>query len=368
MEYIDGFRQPQAAASLRRRIEDVARQVLSQRSSVRIMEVCGTHTMAIAKNGIRGLLPEGVELLSGPGCPVCVTDAGFIDTAIELAEKGVIVVSFGDMLKVPGSKSTLAKCRSQGGDVRVVYSPMETLAIAKRNPEQEIAFLAIGFETTAAPVVSIVEAALNRNLQNVSLLTAFKLVPPALEALALDKDIRIDAFLLPAHVSAIIGARAYEPVLSKYRIPGVIAGFEPLDILFGLCGILDQLSLAEARVENQYSRVVKDEGNKRAQSIMEKYLQAIDAPWRGIGVIPKSGLALRQEYSCFDAEKRHGVEIKPGRVSSKCRCGDVLKGIIKPTECALFGRDCTTEHAIGPCMVSSEGSCSAYYKYSGEMR
>lgn len=364
MKYIDGFRNPAVAAAIRRRLESLAASLQSAGRSVNVMEVCGSHTMAIARYGIRGVLPANVNLISGPGCPVCVTAARYIDVAIELAQRGARVVTFGDMLPVPGSSSTLAECRAQGGCVEVCYSPLRAVEVAEAHPDREVVFLAIGFETTIPPVISIVESALRKGIKNVSLLTAFKLVPPALQALLADPELKIDAFLCPAHVSAIIGADAYRPFAGERGVPCVIAGFEPLDILYGLQGILEQLVRGEATVENRYARVVKSEGNRSAQELMARYLQPVDAAWRGIGTIPASGLGLRPEFELFDAEKRHGVTVGLGSENAACRCGEVLKGKMRPPQCLLYGTACTPDHPVGPCMVSAEGTCSAWYKYS----
>lgn len=363
MNYIQGFRDPAAAAAIRGRIEQLAAGLTPAGRQINIMEVCGTHTMAIARYGIRDILPSNVELISGPGCPVCVTPAGYIDAAIALAEKGITVVSFGDMLAVPGARSTLAECRARGGAVEVCYSPMRALELAGAHPEREVVFLAIGFETTIAPVVCLVEQAERLGLGNVSLLTAFKLVPPALHALLSDPSIRIDAFLCPAHVSAIIGSDAYRPFAEAYHVPCVVAGFEPLDILYGIQGILEQMLCGEARVANEYARVVTAGGNRKAQEIMAATLRPVDAEWRGIGVIPQSGLGLKPDYARYDAECRHGVKIEQGGENPACSCGEVLKGKMKPPACALFGGGCTPAHPVGPCMVSAEGTCAAYYKY-----
>ncbi len=364
MKYIDGFRNPAVAAELVRRIAAQGRELASRGRVAHIMEVCGSHTMAIGRYGIRALLPGNVRLVSGPGCPVCVTDPGYIDAAVELAGRGAIIATFGDMVRVPGSSSSLAACRAAGGDVRVCYSPSVAFDLAKAHPDREIVFLAVGFETTVAPLACLVDEAARGGTDNLSLLTAFKLVPPALGALLADPEVRIDAFLCPAHVSAIIGARAYEPFArGDTGVPCVIAGFEPLDILEGIRGILAQLLAGEARVENQYARVVRPDGNRSAQALMARYLEPADAAWRGIGVIPSSGLALRGEYGAFDAERKFGVTVPPGHQHAGCRCGDVLKGKLLPTGCRLFGKACTPDQPVGPCMVSAEGTCAAYYKY-----
>jgi hydrogenase expression/formation protein HypD len=364
MKYIDGFRNHLAAKAVSKEILDLAGKLAENNTEARIMEVCGSHTMSIARYGIRQILPENVRLISGPGCPVCVTDAAYIDGAVELAEKGVHIATFGDMLKVPGSSRTLADARSAGGHIHVCYSPLDALEIAGKDPSEEVVFLGIGFETTIPPVVSILKRAEAENLSNISLLTAFKLVPPALEALAEDDDVAVNGFLLPAHVSAIIGADAYRSFVDKYSIPSVIAGFEPLDILLGVKGLLEQLVEGRAELVNQYKRVVKEYGNRIALALTENYLEIADASWRGIGTIPGSGLYLREEFSHYDASKKFGVSVKGGRPDPECRCGDVLRGIIFPDECPLFNTQCTPLSPVGPCMVSSEGSCAAYYKYS----
>ncbi len=373
MKYIDGFRNPGAAAALREDIQALAAKLpKSDRTPLRqgyggqanIMEICGSHTMAIARYGIRDIVPEPVKLISGPGCPVCVTDAGYIDAAIELVRRGIMVVTFGDMLNVPGSETSLAAVRSEGCQIEVCYSPLRALELAKEMPEKEIVFLAIGFETTVAPSIAIIDQAIEQGLENLSILVAFKLVPPALAALGADPELQIDALLCPAHVSAIIGADAYKPFVGEGGVPCVIAGFEPLDILLGLKGILTQLVDGVAEIDNQYSRVVTAEGNSRAQALMNKYLEPADVSWRGIGVIPLSGLALKEEWAHYDAEKRHDIEIQVGRMNPACRCGEVIKGIASPFDCPMFGETCTPNHPFGPCMVSSEGSCAAYYKYS----
>ncbi|HUT76699.1 MAG TPA: hydrogenase formation protein HypD [Polyangia bacterium] len=364
MRYIDGFRDGAAARALVARISEAGERLRSMGRTARLMEVCGTHTMSIARHGIGRALPAGVELLSGPGCPVCVTDTGYVDTAIELARRGAIVCTFGDMLRVPGSTGSLDLARAEGAEIRICYSPAEAAAIARAEPERQVVFLAIGFETTVAPVVSLVGTARREGLRNLSLLTAFKTVPPALAALLDDPEVAIDALICPPHVSAIIGADAYRPLVERYGVPCVVAGFEPLDILYAITELLGQIAASTARLSNQYERVVRPAGNRRARELMERYLEPVDAVWRGIGVIRGSGLALRPDYADFDAVLRHGVSIGEGRPDPGCRCGDVLKGKIAPTGCPLFGAACTPAEPVGPCMVSSEGSCAAHYRYS----
>jgi len=271
------------------------------------------------------------------------------------------------MMKVPGSECDLSQIRAEGGVIQVCYSPLDALEYARAHPEKEIVFLAIGFETTTAPVIGMLHAAITQGIGNISLLTAFKIIPPAMVVLASDPAVQINAFLCPAHVSAIIGAAAYQVLVDRFALPCVVAGFEPLDIIYGLCGILRQLVHKTAQVENQYNRVVRAGGNKRAQALIAEFLKPVDASWRGIGLLQGSGMGLGEKYAEFDAEIRHGVQIELGRPNLACRCGDVLKGVINPPQCALFGKGCTPQHPVGPCMVSSEGSCAAFYKYSGSV-
>ena len=364
MKYIEGFRDPEAAKAITKEIHKLAKQLEDKQIEARLMEVCGSHTMSIARYGIRQILPKNVKLISGPGCPVCVTDAAYIDAAIKLAETDKHICTFGDMLKVPGSKRTLADARSNGGNIHICYSPKDSVKLAKNDPTNEYIFLGIGFETTMPPVISIIKEAQKEDVKNISILTAFKLVPPVLTALAEDHEVAVNGFLLPAHVSAIIGADAYNEFVNKYKIPGVIAGFEPLDILLGVQGLLQQLLDNRADLENQYSRVVRKEGNQLALKLIDELLEPADVSWRGIGTIPKSGLALRKEYAEYDAAKKFNLSIIGGKHDKRCRCGDVLRGVILPDECPLFAKACTPLFPIGPCMVSVEGSCAAYYKYS----
>lgn len=365
MKYIDEYRNSETASYLVGEICKNANTLLEKRMSINIMEVCGSHTMAISRYGIRDILPQNINLISGPGCPVCVTDAGYIDAAIELAQQGAIIATFGDMINVPGSnRRTLAKSRAEGCKIEVCYSPLSAIALAEAEPDREVVFLAIGFETTIAPIISMIDSAAEKSIKNISLLTAFKLVPPALEALTSDPELKINAFLCPAHVSAIIGAKAYEIIVKKHSIPCVIASFEPVEILLGINSTIKQMINGSPKVENDYERVVTYEGNKKAQDLFSKYLRAYDASWRGIGVIPNSGLKLKKEFSQFNASEKFKIKIKPGMPDKECRCGDVLKGKIRPFECPLYSKICNQLNPIGPCMVSSEGICSAYYKYS----
>ena len=329
----------------------------------RIMEVCGTHTMEIGRLGIRQLLPENVELLSGPGCPVCVTPASYIDALAGLALKGgVRVAAFGDLFRVPGNKLSLAQVKAQGAAVDIVTSPVAALALARRNPDQQVVFTAVGFETTIPATAAAVREAALKGIGNISFLVAHRLVPPALDALLADKELGINAFLLPGHVSAIVGEAAYA-LLAERNVPGVITGFEPLDILAGILAALIMLAEKQVGVKNAYTRVVRPGGNAAARQLAGEIYGPCDAVWRGIGSLPQSGLRLRGQYARFDAAVKFGITIDDEEMPAGCSCGDVLKGRIRPNACPLFGAACDPDHPVGPCMVSSEGSCAAYFKY-----
>ncbi|NGZ06174.1 MAG: hydrogenase formation protein HypD [Magnetococcales bacterium] len=368
MNYIEGFRDPAVAAHYRDSLARLGAELAHGGKDACFMEVCGSHTMAIARFGIRGFLPSGVRLVSGPGCPVCVTDPGYVDAAISLAEAGRIIVTFGDMMRVPGSRSTLAQARAMGYAIESVYSSATAMELARTHPDQEVVFLAVGFETTVAPVVAMLDGAIRQRIGNLSLLTAFKRVPPVLDALLVDPGIRIDGFLCPAHVSAIIGADAYRPYAATHGVACVVSGFEPLDILQGVEGLLQQRVAGRAFVDNQYNRVVRPGGNPQALGLMERYLEPVEVSWRGLGVIPASGFKLRSHLADYDACIRFGIDIPSGRPNPRCLCGEVLKGKIMPSECGLFGVACTPEKPLGPCMVSSEGSCAAEYRFASLKR
>jgi len=332
---------------------------------INIMEVCGTHTMAISRHGLRRILPCKINLISGPGCPVCVTPIDEIDKAIELAKiQNVIIATFGDMMRVPGTKSTLSKQKSVGRDIRIVYSAFDALALAKKNMDKNVVLLGIGFETTSPTIaLTIVEAA-KRKTKNFFVLPEFKVVIPPMEALLSDKDIRLDGFLAPGHVSAIIGAKPYKYITDKYKVPCVISGFEAEDVLQSIMMIIRQFNHNEGKVEIQYKRVVTYKGNLRAQQIMKKVYKTVDSNWRGIGIIHDSGLALSEKYRDFDATKKFNLKTpKYSKEPLGCRCGDVLKGYMTPKQCPLFSKKCTPASPVGACMVSSEGTCAAYYKY-----
>ncbi|MEN6566739.1 MAG: hydrogenase formation protein HypD [Veillonellales bacterium] len=331
---------------------------------LRLMEVCGTHTVAIFKAGIRQLLPAEVELVSGPGCPVCVTPNEYLDTAIAYSRQpNVILTTFGDMLRVPGSSSSLLLEKAAGADIRIVYSPLESLDIARDYPDKQVIFLAVGFETTAPTAAATVLTAARADLKNFSVLSSHKLVPPALQALLDRPGVRVDGFLLPGHVSAVIGVEPYRFLQRNFGIPAVIAGFEPLDILQSVYMLVRQLEDGAAKLENQYSRIVPAAGNPAACKLLEQVYQPADTVWRGLGMIPSSGLVLRPGYSAFDSRSKLPVVVEPASEPKGCRCGEILQGSIKPTACPLFGRSCTPDHPVGSCMVSVEGTCAAWHKY-----
>lgn len=360
---IDEFRNPVLLRSLIERISQYRDRDYT------FMEVCGTHTVAISRFGIRSAVPKNIKLLSGPGCPVCVTSQEDIDKAIELASQpGVIFTTFGDMMKVPGTKSSLAKKKAEGADIRVCYSTREALQIAEENPNKEVVFYGVGFETTAPTVAFAILEAKSRGLKNFSVFSAHKQVPPALRALLDSGEIKLDGFILPGHVSAVIGLKAYQFLESEYSMPGVVSGFEPLDVLQTVEMLIKQVNEGRAEIENQYKRTVTYEGNIHAQRAMEEVFEVSDADWRGIGTIPKSGLSISQKYEDFDASKRFEINVERSIEPPNCSCGDVLRGVKIPFECKLFGKTCTPEHPVGPCMVSSEGACAAYYRYDQYQR
>ena len=361
MKYVDEFRDPAAARAL---VEKIKRDAGD--TPMRLMEVCGTHTASISRNGLRSLLADAVSLVSGPGCPVCVTPDGYVDAAIELGHKpDVTLTSFGDMLRVPGKNSTLEKERAAGADVRIVYSPLDAVELAASTKDRQIVFLGVGFETTAPTIGGAIKAASDRGLRNFSVLSSVRTIPEAMALLAQDPEIQIQGFLCPGHVSVIIGTTPYRFLAEKYGIPCAICGFEPLDILLGISMLQRQRKDGAARVDNAYPRGVSPEGNRKAREMTMEIFEPHDTEWRGIGEIRGSGLRIRDRYAEFDAEKKLGVSVAFSRASTPCRCGDILKGKILPTDCPLFGKTCVPQEPVGPCMVSTEGTCAAYYKYGG---
>lgn len=332
--------------------------------SLRFMEVCGTHTVAIFRAGIRRMLPENIRLVSGPGCPVCVTPEEYIDQAIAYAERGAIIATFGDMLKVPGSRSSLAAAQAAGGRIEIIYSPLDSLRVAKDNPAHKIIFLAVGFETTSPTTAATLLAAQKAGTDNLYFLAAPKLVPPALTMLLADPEVKADGFLLPGHVAMVTGADAFAFLPERYNIPAVVAGFDSLSILRSILELTRQKATGKAALVNEYREVVTADGNRAAQNTTAEVYEPCDAEWRGIGTIPRSGLRIREKYAAWDIARVWPLEPTVSSRRSACRCGEVLKGIIDPLACPLFGKACVPEHAIGPCMVSVEGVCAAWYRYN----
>ena len=361
MTFGSEYRDPKVA---RRYLERLTQHTAGRATPITLMEVCGTHTMAIYQHGIRGLLPPEIRLVSGPGCPVCVTPVSYIDQAVALARRpGTIIATFGDMVRVPGSSSSLLREQAAGAQVRIVYSTLDALSLARKNPDQQVVFLGVGFETTAPTIAGAVLTARNEGLDNFFVLCAHKTMPAPMAALTADPELKVDAYLCPAHVSAVIGADSYRFLAEKRGIPCVVTGFEPLDILQGIDMAVEQIIQGQARVDIQYRRFVKPEGNRKAQALLAEVFEPCDAEWRGLGLIPDSGLRLRSAFAAFDAETALPVKVEPPREHSGCRCGAILKGQISPKDCPLFRTVCTPENPVGACMVSSEGTCAAEYKY-----
>jgi hydrogenase expression/formation protein HypD len=361
MKYLDEYRDPQLAQQLLSALHRRSRR------PVRLMEICGTHTVAIFRAGLRELLPANISLISGPGCPVCVTAAEDIDRAIWLAQQPqVTITTFGDLLRVPGSTSSLQAERSKGADVRMVYATLDALEIAREHPARQVVFLGIGFETTAPTVAAAVKQAAAEQLINFTVFSSHKLLPPAMKALLEGGEVRLDGFLCPGHVTTVIGARAYQEVAVQHQVPCVVTGFEPLDLLQGIAMLVDQLEHDRAEVEIQYRRGVSWEGNPQARRVMDQVFEPADASWRGLGCIPRSGLRLRELWRSFDAQCRFAMPSITVAEHPGCRCGEVLRGLISPPACRLFRKICTPEQPLGPCMVSSEGTCGAYFHYHRE--
>lgn len=358
MKYISEYRDRE----LVQRLAEEIRTLSSKR--LNFMEVCGGHTMALHKFGLPSLLPENIRLLSGPGCPVCVTDKRYIDRALAYSRlSGTIITTFGDLMRVPGSRSTLAKERSRGADIRTVYSSLEALEIAKENPAKQVIFLGIGFETTAPTSAAVILEAAKGGVKNFLLLSAHKVMPPAMAAL-IDEGIPINGYLCPGHVSAITGTAIYEPLTRNYGVSCVISGFEPVDMMLSLKMLIAQQEAERPAVEIQYSRAVKAEGNRKAQEMMAEVFEPRDDWWRGLGVLAESGLGVREAYRQHDAETMLAVEVEETIEIPGCICGEILKGLRTPKECALFAKTCTPSEPVGACMVSNEGACAAYYRYN----
>ena len=357
MKYLEEYRQKELVDIL---IEQINRNNSGEYS---FMEVCGSHTQAIHRYGLPDLLPDSIHLSSGPGCPVCVTDQHTIDKAVAISSlENVILASYGDMIRVPGSRKSLLDCRAGGADIRIIYSSMDVLNIAKKNPGKKIVFLAIGFETTAPSTAYAVQQAHTTHIKNLFFLSAHKIMPPAMRAV-IDEGVKIHGYICPGHVSAITGSSIYEEFPKKYHVATVISGFEPVDILQSVLMLMQQLNSKEYKTEIQYNRAVKPGGNLKAQKLMDHIFQRKDDPWRGFGIIPDSGLKLKDQYAELDAEKQFDLSIPDYNLPAGCICGEILKGKKQPEDCTLFGSSCTPNAPQGACMVSAEGTCNAHFKY-----
>ncbi len=362
---INDYRDPHLGKQLLQHVQKLAQQAAEQQGRpIKLMEVCGTHTMALARSGIRSLLGEHLQILSGPGCPVCVTSQTDIDRMLALSrEPGVIITTFGDMMRVPGSNTTLLEEKSQGRDIRIVYSPLDSLEIAASNPDRTVIFLGIGFETTIPVVAVALEQAIRRELNNFMLFSVQKLALPGVAAVLADPELKLDGLILPGNVSVIVGEGAFQFIADQYHLPSAICGFEVTDMLSGIAAILENILAGKAQVINNYNRVVTSVGNPKARELMEKYFEPLPAEWRGLGTIPATGLALRKEYSKFDTTQHFVIQVEPQKELPGCRCGDILRGKATPFECKLYGNRCNPVQPVGPCMVSSEGTCAAYYQF-----
>jgi hydrogenase expression/formation protein HypD len=361
LKHIEEYRDPKISRHLIERIKAASKH------NIRLMEVCGTHTVSIFRSGMRSVLPSTISLLSGPGCPVCVTDQREIDAFIELARlDDVIVTTFGDLMRVPGSNSSLQKESAEGHDIRMVYSTFDALKIAQNNPAKKIVFLGVGFETTAPTIAAAIWQAYQMKVDNFSVISAHKLVPPALETLMSLEDVQLDGFILPGHVSVIIGLNAYRSFFDSYAVPCVVAGFEPADILQAIAMLIEMIESGRPGLDNAYPRAVTEQGNAKAQEILREIFEPADACWRGIGMIPQSGLKIRAEYAAHDAAQQFELRVPEPKIAPGCACGDILTGKKIPPECRLYRKVCTPTDPVGPCMVSTEGTCAAYYKYHRE--
>ena len=360
MKYSEEFRDKELVQKIARRLQGLAPEPAT------IMEVCGTHTMSAARFALKSLLPPQVTLVSGPGCPVCVTDQQDLDGFLALGgEPGIILASFGDMLRVPGTDTSLEKQRAAGADVRVVYSPLDAVELAKEEKGKNVVFFGVGFETTMPAMAVAIRAAAADNLPNFCVFCVHKTMPAALRALLAAAEIKVSGLLCPGHVTTIIGASAYDFIPREFGVPCAVTGFEPVDMLLGVESILRQISQGQAQVDNVYSRAVQVQPNPRAQALLEEVFAAADAKWRGLGIIPGSGVEIREKYRQYDARRRFADILArvPPPPPTACRCGDILRGVMRPSECPLFDKACSPSHPLGPCMVSSEGSCAAVYRY-----
>ncbi len=359
MKFLTEYRDPEVA---RRYLEEIKKTVTRPWT---IMEVCGGQTHSLVKNGILSMLPEEINMVHGPGCPVCVTPLSLIDKAVHLAEeKGVILCSFGDMLRVPGSEKSLLEAKANGADIRILYSPLEAVNIAQQNPDKEVAFFAVGFETTApANALSVVHAH-RLGLKNYSILASHVLVPPAIEALLSDPECHIQGFLAAGHVCTIMGLEEYYPIVDQFQVPIVVTGFEPIDLLQGILMTVQQLEKGQAKLENQYTRMVREKGNPKAIETVYEVFEVTDRMWRGMDIIPASGYEVQDKYAAYDANKKYDVSIAEAPENAECIAGAIMKGIKKPVECPNFGNKCKPENPLGAPMVSSEGACAAYYHFS----
>lgn len=364
-EVLDKFRRPELGKSILSQLIPKLQEMddrLGKKPT--LMEVCGTHTVAISHTGLRDLLSEYVDLKSGPGCPVCVTDQGDIDRMIALSRReGIILTTFGDMLRVPGTEGSLAEQSAEGADIRIVYSTLDAVKVAEENPHRDVVFLGIGFETTTPTAAAALKLAETKGLKNFYHFSAHKIVPPVMRILLEDPEVNIDGFILPGHVSVITGRKLWDFVAEDYNCPASVIGFEPVDILLGINNLVDQMLKGEAKVTNMYSRAVSEEGNPIARELVEHYFASVDADWRGMGTVPNSGLEIRNKYRRFRVEEKYSLPVVHSKPPNGCACGEVLKGKMWPYECPLFDNGCDPVYPMGPCMVSSEGACAAYYRY-----
>jgi hydrogenase expression/formation protein HypD len=375
MKYIDEFRDPQLARGLLARIEELCPAAGGTRERpLNIMEICGGHTHAIFRYGLDKLVPASLEFVHGPGCPVCVLPMSRVDDCIEIAERpGVIFCTFGDAMRVPGTRKSLMQAKAEGCDIRMVYSPLDALALARKNPDRDVVFFGLGFETTMPSTALTLLRAAEDGVGNFTIFCNHILVPPPIRALLQDKDMRLDGFVGPGHVSMVIGNKPYAFIAEEFGKPLVVSGFEPLDLLQAVAMVLQQLAEGRAEIENQYSRVVPENGNPQAMAAIEAVYEPRDSfDWRGLGEIDRSGVKIREAYAAFDAERKFGVGYGAGKTAGRepegCRCGDVIKGAIKPWDCPKYAGECVPEHPLGALMVSSEGACAAYYQYGGTRR